>query len=422
MELTLSNVCIRYPGSPLHGSRKDLLIVDGRIAEIGTAGSISRGEMLSGDDLQVSPGWFDLHVHFREPGEEQKETIAGGLDAARQGGFTRVLLMPSTTPPIDTQTVVAFAQARARGHLVVLEIAGCLSVGRQGKDLAELYDLHKAGARVFTDDQRPVSDTGLMTRALDYVRNFGGRLMSYPEDPYLGSLGQVNEGLPATMAGMKGMPAIAEAVMIARDLQLVEYTGTPLHFSTISSRPGVALIRSAKQRGLPVTADVAAYSLLDNDQVLEGFDSHFKVKPPLRSEDDRLALIEGVADGTLDAITSNHRPEDIEHKQQEFSLASFGMIGLESAFAVARAATREQVPIDRLIEAFSIGPRKAIGLTVPSLEVGTEAELTVFTPDFSWTLLPEHLRSRARNTPYIGRSFTGKPVAVIRGNQFYRIQ
>jgi dihydroorotase len=421
MELTLSNVRLHSPGSPLHGSRKDLVIVDGRIAEIVEPGTSRRGEVWAGDDWHVSPGWFDLHVHFREPGEEQKETIQTGLNAAQQGGFTRVLLMPSTSPPIDNQAAVAFALQRASGHLVALEVAGCLSVGRQGKDLAELYDLHKAGTKAFTDDLRAVSDTGLMTRALDYVRNFGGRIMAYPEDPFLGSLGQVHEGVPATLAGMKGMPGIAEAVMIARDLQLVEYTGTPLHFSTVSSRTGVALLRAAKQRGLPVTADVAAYSLLNNDSVLERFDSHYKVKPPLRGEDDRLALIEGLKDGTLDAITSHHRPEDIEHKQLEFSLSAYGMIGLESAFAVARTAVGQHLSIDRLVEAFCIGPRRALGLPIPKLEPGTEAELTVFSPDTRWTLQEEHLKSRSRNTPYIGHSFSGKPVAVVRGKQFARI-
>lgn len=421
MELTLSNVCIRLPGSPLNGSQRDIVIADGRITEIAAAGTQRRGEVLTGKGWEVSPGWFDLHVHFREPGDEQKETIQDGLNAAQQGGFSRVLLMPSTNPPIEHPSGLAFAQNRAAQHLVALEVAGCISAGRQGKELAELYDMYQAGARVFTDDQRPVGDTGLMTRALDYVRNFGGRLMVYPEDAFLGSLGQVNEGVPATLSGMKGMPAIAEAVMIARDLQLVEYTGTPLHFSTISSRAGVALIRAAKKRGLPVTADVAAYSLLDNDSVLERFDSHYKVKPPLRGEDDRQALIEGLSDGTLDAVASNHRPEDIEHKQLEFSLAAYGMIGLESAFGVARTATKDKVPLDRLIDAFAIAPRKVLGLELPRIEVGAEAELTVYAPDDTWSLQADHLRSRSRNTPYIGRQFTGKPVAVVRGKAHYRI-
>ncbi|MFM2136842.1 MAG: hypothetical protein RL021_2242 [Bacteroidota bacterium] len=423
MNLLLRSVRISAPGSAHHGTVKDILIKDGLIASVGNAASLkSEGAtVLDEKGLQVSAGWFDLHVQFGEPGFEQREDLKSGRAAAAQGGFTGVLNMPSTHPPIHTKSDVEFIRNRTGDGIVEVIPAGCITVNREGKELAELYDMHLSGARAFTDDQHPIRNAGVLLRALRYCKDFGGRVMVFAEDTDLSGKGQMNEGPVSTLLGLKGIPGLAESVMISRDLQLLEYTGGRIHFSTVSTGRSVELIRNAKKKGLNVTSDVAVHHLSLTDDSLNGFDSVYKVKPPLRSEEDRLALIDGLKDGTLDAVTTDHRPHDIEGKIKEYDLAEFGMSGLETGFAVMNTALKGLLDNDRIVELISTRPRKLLGLDIPLIEEGAVANLTIFHPEKEWTVAKEHLRSRSANNPFIGRSLTGKPVGVVNRGQFQLI-
>jgi dihydroorotase len=423
MNLHLRSVRILSPGSAHHGQTRDIHITDGKIASVVAPGkSIPKGAtVIECEGRCVSPGWFDLHVNFGEPGYEQREDLRSGTEAAAAGGFTGVLYMPSTTPPIQTKADVEFIRRRTEDGLVEVVPAGCLTVGREGKDLAELYDMQLSGAKAFTDDQHPVRNADVLLRALRYCKDFGARVMVLAEDKDIAGKGQMNEGPVSTRLGMKGIPALAESLMIGRDLQVLEYTGGRLHFSTVSTAEGVDLIRKAKKKGLDVTADVSVAHIFLNDEALEGFDSVYKVKPPLRGESDRLALIAGLADGTLDAVTTDHRPHDTEGKMKEFELAEFGMSGLETGFAILNSAVKGKISEERIAEILAVNPRRLLGLEVPVIEEGALANLTVYDPEKQWTVVAGDLRSRSVNNPFIGKSLTGKPVAVINRSRFQLI-
>ena len=415
MKILLQRVNIISPGSSHHLTEKDILIEDGKIVSIGSVGTISPGnaELIAGKGLFVSSGWFDLHVNFGEPGEENKEDIESGCRAAMQGGFTGVLVMPCTIPPVSGRPAVEYILLRAKNLLVDVHVAGTISDKGEGKDLSEMYDMFKAGARVFTDDKRAIQDAGLMTRALLYTQNFGGKIFSYAEDKYLAGKGQVHEGIVSTMLGLKGIPSVAEEIMISRDLSLAEYTNAAIHFSTISSRLGVDLVRKAKGKGMKVTADVSATHLFLDDSSLNEFDTVYKLKPPLRTADDREALIEGLIDGTIDCISTDHYPQEIENKKKEFELAAFGASGLETAFAVARTATMNKLSLPELISKFTSHPRYCAGLKTGFIEINQPADLTVFYPDFKWKVSENHIRSKSKNNPFLGKELTGKALAVI---------
>jgi dihydroorotase len=419
MKILLQKINIISPGSAHHLTEKDILIEDEKIYSIANPGSIPAGntEVIDGKGLYVSPGWFDLHVHFGEPGEEYKEDIDSGCRAAIQGGFTGVLAMPSTQPPVSGRPAVEYILLRSKKYLVDVHVAGTISDQLEGKDLSEMYDMYLAGTRVFTDDKRAVQDAGLMTRALLYVQNFGGKIFSFPEDTYLAGKGQVHEGVIATALGLKGIPSIAEEIMINRDLLLADYTNSGLHFSTVSSRQSVETIRKAKSKGMKITADVAASHLLLDDSFLNGFDTLYKLKPPLRTPDDRKALIGGLIDGTIDCICSDHLPQNAENKIKEFELASFGAAGLETAFAVARTATLNKLSLPELIAKFTSHPRLCAGLNAGLIEVNCTADLTIFNPDLKWKVTEDHIFSKSLNNPFMNRELTGKAVAVINKGQ-----
>ncbi len=421
MKIILQKVHVISPGSKHHLKEKDILIDQGIVQTIADPGTIkeSGAEIISGKSLHVSPGWFDLHVNFSEPGTEYKEDVESGCKAAAQGGFTGVLVMPSTDPPASVRSVVEFILQRSKNFLVDVHVAGSLSEQRKGKELAEMYDMYQAGAKVFTDDKLSVQDSGLMIKALQYVRNFGGRVFAFPEDTHISGKGFVHEGVSATMLGLKGSPAIAEEIMINRDINLASYAESPIHFSTVSSKGSVELIRQAKAAGLKVTADVSAAHLLLNEDSLQQFDTVFKVKPPLRTEEDRQALIEGLVDGTIDCICSDHIPQDVENKKKEFELAAFGAGGLETAFGVARTATINKLSLPELISKFTLHPRICAGLKNNMLEEGQPADITVFDPDTSWTVTEKYLRSKSKNNPFVNRALTGKPVCVINRGQIH---
>jgi len=422
MKTLIREVNILSPGSAFNGQRKDILISDGRIEKIAEAGTIPvEGlQTIEAKGLLVSPGWFDLHANFREPGHEYKEDLVSGCLAAKQGGFTGVLCMPTVYPPLDNRAGVEYILNRCRQELVDVVPAACLSHRQQGKDLSEMYDMFSAGCRVFTDDRFPVKDAGLMYRALLYARNFGARIFSFADEQSISGKGQMNEGFVSTQLGLKGMAPIAEEIMIARDLMLAEYADSPIHFSTISTKGSVELIRKAKQKGLSVTADVSALNLSITDEALTSFDTYCKVMPPLRTKDDIAALIEGLKDDTIDAICSDHQPEDVENKKKEFELAAFGAEGIETAFSAAYTSLKDHISKEKIVEKFSNAPRRIAGLPEIHIAENSPACLTIADLNIRWTVREKDLLSRSKNNPFLNKELWAKALYVFNKGQFYK--
>lgn len=415
-DLLLRRVKVVDPGGPHHDTETDILIQNGTIVRIGNR--IPKGDAteLKRDGLHLSPGWVDLRAHFREPGEEWKQGIANGLDAAAAGGFTAVAVLPSTTPTVDNSGSVTNLLRRAQGHLVRLLPIGGLTKGLEGLQLAEMHDQYLAGAVAFSDDQHSVRNTRLMMLALQYTAglpNGSAPVMVFPKDPDLSRDGMMHEGPMSTRLGLKGIPVMAETIALARDLALLEYAGGHLHVATISTAESVEMIRQAKQRKLKVSASVAAHNLLLDDGCVRRFETAYKVMPPLRDSEHIEALREGVKDGTIDAIVSDHRPEDREHKVLEFGQAAFGIIGLETSFAVANTALKSRMSLRRLIGRYANGPRAVLGMEAVHIVEGAKADLTLFDPEMEWTCEEADLVSRSHNTPFLGHPFTGRPLGVV---------
>ena len=412
-DLLLRQVHVIDPGGPHHDAVVDVLLKNGRFAQIGSKISAGETPVLDGKGMHISPGWVDLQAHFRDPGEEYKEGIANGLDAAAAGGFTAVAVLPSTEPVMDSRASIQYLIRKSSGHAVQALPTGTLTKGLKGQQLAELFDLHQAGAVAFPDDRHAVRNARLMMLALQYAKGFGGLVISFPNDPDLSAGGQMHESPMSARLGLKGIAPEAEAIALMRDLALLEYTGGRLHVSTVSTAQGVALIRDAKQRKLAITASVAAHQLLLDDGCLRGFDTNYKVMPPLRDQQHMEALREGVKEGTIDVVVSDHRPEDVEHKKVEFGQAAFGMIGLETSYAAANTALRGRMNVRRMVERFCHGPRAVLRMDVPHIAKDTEAEITLFDPEVDWTFGTDDIRSASRNTPFIGQHFVGRPLGIV---------
>lgn len=411
-ELLIRHARVLDPGGAHHEEEVDVLLQEGRIVKVGKRIARENIAELRIDGLHLSPGWVETRAHFHDPGEEYKQGVRNGLDAAAAGGFTSVCVLPSTTPVIDSRTGVEYLLRSVGDHPVRLLPMGTLTKGMKGEQLAELFDMRQGGAIAFCDDQRSLRNARLMLLALQYSLDADGRVISFPQDNDLAAMGQMHEGTMSVRLGMRGIPAIAESIRIMRDLALLEYTGSRLHFATVSTAEGVQLIREAKAKKLRVTASVAAHNLLLDDGCLREFDTNYKVMPPLRSQRHIEALRDGVKDGTIDTITSDHRPEDVEHKKVEFPQAAPGIIGLETAYAVANTALKGRMSDRRIIERFTQGPRAALGLPTPHIAEANAAEITLFQPELEWTMESSDITSRSKNTPFVGYRFTGRPVGI----------
>jgi len=409
----IRSAIILDPTSAHHGKKRDILIVDRQIVKIAAKIEEKKANDIKTPGLYVSPGWIDLRAHFRDPGEEQKESLQSGAEAARRGGFTRVVLMPSTQPPVDTKTGVEYLNHKASGLPLQLYPTGTLSQKLEGKQLAELFDMHLSGAIAFTDDKQPVS-TELMTRSLEYARNFGGLVMSFPFDPGVNPGGMMHEGPTSTGMGIKGLSSLSEEMRLHRDLSLLAYCGGRLHVSLISTSGSVDLIRKAKKNGLAVTCAVAAHQLAFTDEDMIGFDSNLKVLPPFRSKSDRKALIAGLKDGTIDAICSDHSPEDHEHKVLEWEYANYGISSIENTFSIALEQLRDHLEPADLIAKFTSGPASVLGVETARIEEGETAELTAFSLTESTTYALTDRGSKSVNTPFGGKTLIGKIIPVDR--------
>lgn len=399
----------------------DVLLVDGSVAGLGAdVGAPEGARTVDCLGLVVTPGLIDVHVHFREPGEEHKETIATGAAAAAAGGFTAVCAMPNTDPPIDDPAAVGFvaAEGRRAGAARVFPV-GCISVGRAGRRLALVGEMVDAGAVAITDDGSPVMDSGLMRLALEYAQPFGIPVADHPEDLGLSANGHMNEGLISTRLGLPGKPNAAEDIHIVRDLLLAELTGGHIHLQHVSTRFGVEAIRQGKARGVHVTAEASPHHLVLTHEAVDGYRTEAKMNPPLRTAADVEGVRGGLADGTLDTIATDHAPHHYDEKEAAFADAPNGIVGLETAVGVVltEVVAKGVIDLPTMIERMSSGPARAFGLPGGTLEVGSVADVTVIDPKAKWTVEPAEFRSKSRNTPFRGWELEGRPVMTIVGGR-----
>ena len=417
MKILIKKATILDASSKHHKQTKDLLIENGVIIHISDSIEDTTAEIFEAENLHISQGWTDLNARFGEPGHEYKEDLNSGMKAAAQGGFTHVALMPSTEPCIQRKSDVSYLVNQTSHNIVDIHPIGALTENRKGEQITEMYDMHLAGAIAFSDDKRSIANASLMKIAMLYAKNFGGLIMSFSAEEKTSQKGQMNEGLTSTSLGLKGMPALAEELQLARDLQLCEYTDARIHFSTITTAESVKLIREAKAKGLKVTADTSSYHLLLNDTELESFNSNLKVNPPLRSTKDIEALKRGLKDGTLDAICSDHYPQNIENKKCEFDIAAFGMINLETSFATANTALKEMLSTEEIVAKLTSIPKSILGIDSQALEEGSLADITLFNPELQWTYNTKDIVSKSKNSALTGKSFTGKALAIVNNGQ-----
>ena len=391
----------------LNGQICDIEVRDGIIFRIGTALSADNVEIIDCENSCISPGLFDMQVTCGEPGEEEKETFDSLEKAAISGGITGLLLMPSTHPVCDNRSQVEFILRNCQNRRTAIFPSGSISIGTKGVQLAEMADMKAAGALAFTDDKSPIDNSVLVHLAMQYNQITGGLLLFHAEDSMMSLGGKVNEGLINVQLGLKGAPAIAEELGVVRLLTLAQYHNARIHIQGISSENAISHIRKAKKEGMQITCSTYAHHLFFNDEVLLQFDSRFKVWPPLRSEKDRVALIEAVCDGTIDVIASDHRPQTIENKDVEFDYAKFGSIGLESLWSAA-VSSIPATDIALLIERMSHAPRKLLGLDEVKISEGEKANFFVYNLNETFTFGKEHIRSKSSNAAFLNQSLKGK--------------
>lgn len=412
------------PVSKSHNGEEtiDIRINDGKITEIDSELEAKNGE--ESHDFKgayVSPGWMDMHVHLREPGYEHKETIKTGCNAAAFGGFTAIACMPNTSPATQTRDVVEFIISKGKETPVDVHPIGCVTKDRTGKSIAEMGDMHKGGAVAFSDDGDPVYDAQVMRVALEYASMLGAPIINHEEDLELSRPGHMNEGAVSTRLGLDGTPGIAEEVMIARDILLAEYTGGHVHVAHISTKEGVELVRQGKAKGIHVTTEVCPhhFDLTDEEIDRQKFNTNFKMHPPLRTQGDVDAMIEGLVDGTIDVICTDHAPHAIEEKEVEFMYAPNGIIGLETSWAITnmRLQLTGKLNLQQLVDKMSDAPRAILSLPELNIEKGAEANLTFFNTDEKWTFDEKNVRSKSRNSPYLGKELTGRAVGIYNRGQ-----
>lgn len=409
MNVLIKSATIIDPKSDFHNKTQDILIEKGTITKISKhIKNPDNYKEIMLDNLHVSQGWFDSSVSFGEPGYEERETISNGLKTAAKSGFTTVAVNANTNPVLDTNTDIAFLKSKAANNAVELLPIGALTKNGEGKDLAELYDMKNAGAVAFGDYQQPISNPNLMKIAMQYASNFDGLVCSFPQENKIATNGVMNENVTSTTIGLKGIPALAEELQVSRDLFILEYTEGKLHIPTISTAKSVDLIRAAKKKKLDVSCSVSIHNLIFTDEVLNGFETNFKVSPPLRTQEDKDALIDGLKDGTIDMVTSDHNPLNIEQKKVEFDFAATGTIGLESAFG----ALNSIIPIKTTIKLLTKG-KDRYGIENLPINIGNKANISLFNPEVNYSFSKKDMLSKSKNSIFEGHTLTGKAYGII---------
>lgn len=411
MKTLFKSAVIVDPNSKYHLSKKDILVENGNIIHIEDALEIDVDRKVELENLHISSGWFDSSVSFGEPGFEDRETIDNGLEVAAKSGFTHIALNPTNQPITQNQSSIRYLISRTQHHPVRVFPIGALSMDSKGEKLTELYDMFSEGAIAFYDYQKPIENANLLKLALQYTQSFNGLVISFPFEKSIAYKGVVHEGKNSTLLGLKGIPSFSETLQIARDIQILEYTGGNLHIPTISTAGSVEKIRIAKARGLHISCSVNILHLILTDEVLNSFDTRYKILPPLRSKKDRLALLEGLADGTIDGVTSDHFPLTIEEKKVEFEQALYGSIGLESAFSALNAKVGMEKSISYLQRLKSI-----FGIKEHTISKGSEANFSLFQPEGSWTFKKENVYSSQINSALFGQKMKGRVYGIFADN------
>lgn len=417
MKVLLQQAVIVDPTSPFHQSKKDILIDNGTIRQMDDRLDEAADTVVNEEGLHVSAGWIDTFADFCDPGYEHKESLETGAQAAAAGGFVSVMIVPNTKPAIDNRIQVEYIVHRSVGMPVNIVPLGAITKNAEGRELAEMYDMHGSGAQAFTDGKHPVQSAGILLKALQYVKPFGGLIIQLPDDKSLVPHGLMHEGIMSTRLGLPGKPALSEELLVARDIRLLEYTGSRLHFTAISSALSLPYIRQAKEAGLQVSCSVTPYHLFFCDEDLQEYDTNLKVDPPLRSREDMMALRAAVAEGLVDCIATHHLPQDYDSKTIEFEYARAGMTGLETCYPVLKAAL-PAMSEERWVQLLSTNPAALFGLKAGRVAAGEPALLTLFNPAADF-LYGGNIRSKSANSPFIGRKLKGKIKGIVNGNKLF---
>ena len=421
MNILIKSARVIDPRGKYHNKIRDILIENGVIKKIAVKINETKAKTYTTNNLHISIGWMDLHANFRDPGFEYKEDIISGCKAAAKGGFTGVLLMPENNPITDNNVQVEYIQSKGKDSIVSVHAAGSITKAMQGNQMVEMYDMKKAGALAFTDDKKALQNNEVIKHALLYAKDFDGLIMNFANDNSIANGGQIHEGEISTALGLKGIPAMAEEIMIDRDISLCKYTESKLHLSYISTKNSVSKIKKAKKEGSKISADVALHNLILTDEEITHFDTRYKVMPPLRSKKDCTALIKGLKDGTIDVICTDHSPEDEENKKTEFDNAAFGIIGLETAFGLIGKHLSKYLSLAEIIEKIAINPRRLLQLKSGNIEEGNTANLTLFNPYLEWVFQKTDIESKSVNTPFVGEKLKGKALAICNKGKFLEL-
>lgn len=416
MTILIHQAKITHPGFPLHGQKKDILISGGVISRIADEIKEKADTVIEQEGLAISPGWVDIFAHFCDPGYEFKETLQSGANAAAAGGYTHVLVLPNTNPVVHSKSQVEYIKEKSRLLPVNIHPIGAITKNTEGKELAEMYDMYANGAIAFGDGVNAVQSAGVLLKALQYVKSFDGVLIQIPQDKSIGTHGLMNEGIVSTRLGLPGKPAIAEEMMVARDIDLVEYTASKIHFTGVSTLQSVEKIKEAKDKGLQVSCSVTPYHLVFSDEDLMNYDTNLKLNPPLRTPENRKDLLNALNNGWVDCIASHHFPQEWDSKTCEFEYAGYGMTGLETAFGVAGSAG---ISSEKWVELCSINPRKIFGLPQAEILEGMPADMTLFLPDATYTFDEKQVRSKSKNSAFIGKELKGSIVGIVNGEKVF---
>ena len=416
----IKNASIVDKQSPFHLKKADILIEKGTIVEIGknlkeTFGS----EVIKEDDLHASIGWMDMHTNVQDPGFEFKEDINSALNAAASGGFTEVLSCSTTKPVVDNKSGIEYQLMKSKGHACKLHVSGALSQKSEGLELAEMFDMHNAGAKAFYDYKSNVNNSQLLKLSLLYAKPFDGLVMCLPDENYLSENGVIHEGEISTINGLQGIPVIAEEIGVQRALKILEYSEHRLHLTSISTTGAIDLVKKAKQKGLNITSGVSVANLFFTDKNLLDFDSNLKLRPPLRDDKVRKSLIKALISGDIDVVISDHWPQNVESKECEFEIADFGMISLETTFPMLNTVLNGSMDQSAMIELLAEKPRRILRIPTPKIDVGLTANITLYQPNRKWKYQLKNSQSVSRNSPVDGYEFKGKVMGIVNNGSYF---